>query len=47
MNQILFRIDQRAIEIENQRAHGSQLRVSHESFILIWPSRFRRFRRDF
>jgi hypothetical protein len=36
MDQIQLLIDQRAIQIENQRAHGTSLEVGHESFILIW-----------
>jgi len=39
-DQVELGIDERAIQIENQRAHGGKIRSSHEPTIVIWPHNF-------
>ena len=40
-DQVELGVDERAIQIENQRAHGGKIRDGHEQTIVIWANFFR------
>ena len=39
-DQVQLGIDERAVQVENQRAHGRKIRSNHKKIIVIWPRFF-------